>query len=418
MAKGSKYSALDAFFISLGGQAPFVSFFTYGGYVISLLGASSGFAVLVATAIVLINGLVLYSLSRRFPYSGGYYIYSHYVLTSSLSFQTAWSYLFFNLTYGVAYLVGTAYMLSQYVVRDDLSALAIAVTAALFIYFLGAKPTARYAIFAGSLEYGIMTFIGFYLLHLSHYSLYNPIYFPHTFLSGILFATGIPTGFMTLASIAGDVENASKVVGKIMVMVILIGGTLASFDLYSLYASGLTLTQALRASLGLSVYPVVIFTAVNDGILGGLAYMQSTSSLLRTMSSTGTAPAFMSKAMGRFSASDLVAAILFAALAFALLLAFRSAYGAFVATGFLGTVSNLFINVAAGGSLLRISIRRRSKGRRYIGEAILAVTAMVSSLMVLVVSIAQGAPILAYTFFTWIIVGFVVSEILEISRQT
>jgi amino acid transporter len=400
MAKGSKYSALDAFFISLGGQAPFVSFFTYGGYVISLLGASSGFAVLVATAIVLINGLVLYSLSRRFPYSGGYYIYSHYVLTSSLSFQTAWSYLFFNLTYGVAYLVGTAYMLSQYVVRDDLSALAIAVTAALFIYFLGAKPTARYAIFAGSLEYGIMTFIGFYLLHLSHYSLY------------------IPTGFMTLASIAGDVENASKVVGKIMVMVILIGGTLASFDLYSLYASGLTLTQALRASLGLSVYPVVIFTAVNDGILGGLAYMQSTSSLLRTMSSTGTAPAFMSKAMGRFSASDLVAAILFAALAFALLLAFRSAYGAFVATGFLGTVSNLFINVAAGGSLLRISLRRRSKGRRYIGEAILAVTAMVSSLMVLVVSIAQGAPILAYTFFTWIIVGFVVSEILEISRQT
>jgi len=46
------------------------------------------------------------------------------------------------------------------------------------------------------------------------------------------------------------------------------------------------------------------------------------------------------------------------------------------------------------------------------------VNSMVSSLMVLVVSIAQGAPILAYTFFTWIIVGFVVSEILEISRQT
>jgi len=55
---------------------------------ISRVGTDGALAVLVATFVVLFNGLVIYFLSARFKRGGGYYTYALYSLTSRLGFNT------------------------------------------------------------------------------------------------------------------------------------------------------------------------------------------------------------------------------------------------------------------------------------------------------------------------------------------
>jgi len=70
--KGRKIlSAIDLFFLSFGGQAPFISLLTFGTVMIIKAGIDGALAMLIATFVVLFNGLVVYFLSVRFKRGGG-----------------------------------------------------------------------------------------------------------------------------------------------------------------------------------------------------------------------------------------------------------------------------------------------------------------------------------------------------------
>jgi len=68
----------DLLFISFGGQAPLISMLTFGTAMIALAGSGAALAMIIATTIVSVNGLVVYCLSRRFRRGGGYYVYAYY----------------------------------------------------------------------------------------------------------------------------------------------------------------------------------------------------------------------------------------------------------------------------------------------------------------------------------------------------
>lgn len=55
---------------------------------IALVGEQGAFAMIIATFVVLFNGLVVYFLSKRFSRGGGYYVYALYGLTSRLGLET------------------------------------------------------------------------------------------------------------------------------------------------------------------------------------------------------------------------------------------------------------------------------------------------------------------------------------------
>jgi len=160
----------------------------------SLLGPSSALATLIAGLIVFVNGLVVNELSKRFPYHGSYYVFTYFTLAPSLSFTTFWTYLLFNVTYAMAYLFGTTYMLSTFIFKNDFISFIFSLILIMLIYLLGKKPTAKYAIIAGSLELAIMVFLGFYFLELRNFQMRNIFEIRDGFGQGILFAAAIPTG--------------------------------------------------------------------------------------------------------------------------------------------------------------------------------------------------------------------------------
>ncbi len=62
---------LDLIFLSLGGQSPFLSVLTYGVEAYLIIGTGASLAIILGTVLVLINGMVVYILSRKFTKAGG-----------------------------------------------------------------------------------------------------------------------------------------------------------------------------------------------------------------------------------------------------------------------------------------------------------------------------------------------------------
>ncbi|MEM3213961.1 MAG: amino acid permease, partial [Metallosphaera sp.] len=102
----------DLIFISLGGQSPFLSVLTYGVEAYLLVGRGAALAIILGTVLVLLNGMVVYILSRKFTKTGGYFTYAYYTLTKRLGFETGWLYLLYSSMYGSAYVLGASYILS------------------------------------------------------------------------------------------------------------------------------------------------------------------------------------------------------------------------------------------------------------------------------------------------------------------
>ncbi|MCY0849236.1 MAG: hypothetical protein OWQ55_00545 [Sulfuracidifex metallicus] len=83
-----KLSTVDLFFLSFGDQVPFISLLIFGTVMITYVGTEGAFAMLIATAVVAINGLVVNRMRMRFRRGGGYYIYGNYSLTPRVDVNT------------------------------------------------------------------------------------------------------------------------------------------------------------------------------------------------------------------------------------------------------------------------------------------------------------------------------------------
>ncbi|MCL4444660.1 MAG: amino acid permease, partial [Candidatus Thermoplasmatota archaeon] len=71
----------DVFFLSFGGMSPLLSLLTYGAVALEYGGPLAPLIMIIGMLLVLVNGLVVMQLSKRFRTTGGYYTYAFQALT-------------------------------------------------------------------------------------------------------------------------------------------------------------------------------------------------------------------------------------------------------------------------------------------------------------------------------------------------
>ena len=94
----------DLFFLSFGGMSPLLSILTYGAFAITLAGYDAPLVMVIGTVLVLVNGLSVTRLSRRFSSSGGYYTYAFQALSARIGFDTGWMYIFYSILSGLPHI--------------------------------------------------------------------------------------------------------------------------------------------------------------------------------------------------------------------------------------------------------------------------------------------------------------------------
>ncbi|BCU70841.1 APC family permease [Stygiolobus caldivivus] len=424
----SGLSFLDLFFISFGGQAPYISLLTFGTAMIAEVGLAGSFAMLVATVVVLFNGLVVYFLSKRYKRGGGYYVYALYSLTPRLGLNTGWTYLMYALSYGGTLLAGGAYVL--YTILSEVAgnsglmsvfqqwviALVICVIASSLV-LAGVKVSARYAMVMSIIEMVAIGALGVYFLYESGWRFYNPVpsSLSPNILDAVVLGLGIPTGYGSIAPLGEEAK--SRDIGKAAIAVLLFGGLLATFFFYSLGALGFTgnLVEYLLTNFGFLVAIMLAFIALNDGTLGGMTYMLANSRTLKAMADDRVFPGILArKKNNKPLYSEIAIATLFTSVIVFLSYSL-GLYNTFLILGSLAGMFNLFIHLSADFSLIRVSSKRFSKHKLEIGVGVIAV---LISLFVMLYSIPGFQDYVVYAFMGWIILGFLYAEAREMVIET
>ncbi|MEM3269848.1 MAG: APC family permease [Saccharolobus sp.] len=421
-------SFIDIVFLSMGGQSPFLSILTYGITVFLLVGAFAPIAIILGTLLVLINGLVVYELSKRFTKEGGYYTYVFYSLTKKLGFETGWLYLFYSTTYGVAYIYGASFILYHVLgINPWIAGLGLLSITSLFS-IMGIRISTKYAIVTSLLEIGIMTLLAILFIQSTGFHFYNPFSY-NINLDGlalaILFGSGIPTGYGSITPISGEAKDARRTVSSAIITVILLGGLLAAFDVYAIGdhllffhipIQSVDILSLIKNRLGLLTFIFVIFAALNDGILGSLSFLTATSRTIFAMAATD----FLPKIFSKFENYRGPINAIFLSVAFYFITTIIGLYfitNPFIAFGFMGSVAllaSLFVHIASNFSLVRISIR---KIRKRVSQLVLGIVAAIFSIYDLIYSMISSAPIQVYIFMGWIIIGFLVIEVINIIEE-
>lgn len=440
----------DLFFLSFGGMSPLLSILTYGAFAITLAGYDAPLVMVIGTLLVLVNGLSVTRLSRRFSSSGGYYTYAFQALSARIGFDTGWMYIFYSVLYGIAYVMGAVYILHLVFGISGFLALAIIVIPSVTFLIIGIRLSSTYALYAVAAEIAIMVAIIIFSFVVTKGVAYlpNPRVYPITpadLFLGILFAMGIPTGYGSIAPVSGEVKNPKKDVGRSVVTVILTGGILATLMIYAFanlilqthliipVADKLPIIGILRndfRNYGIYFYYAVAIATINDAILAFLSFGSAASRTIFRMGIDRSFPSFFGKKDHR----DMpLIAILFTCLAMVLLpliiLNYVSAETGFIILGTISALGGLFIHISANFSLIRIGLRRgrrlavkakdtlMDKLRNY-DEFILAITGAVISSIVMIYSAYSAVSAYTTIFLAWIVIGFILSEVKSIVTKT
>ena len=421
----------DIFFLSLGGQAPFLSMLTYATAVLLLALYFSPIVVLIGTAVVLINGIVVYYLSKKHTESGGYFNYAFKLLSKRFGFETGWIYVFYSILYAGGYLIGSAFVLSYIVgIPAPVAFTIVFIPTSLFLIF-GIKPSKHYAVFAGAIEMVVLVTVIIVSLFISHFVLYNPVSnvpSASVIFLGILFAIGIPTGYGAITPMSGETKNAHKNVGRAALMVIVIGGLLEALVLYGLVDVGITthsfsamissnipVITVMRSFLGNYSVPLFLFAGVNDGILGSLAFLTAASRVVYSMSSNKIIHPFFSRISNR-SSTPITAVITVILVSGIILIPAVLTINVFVLFLFLGSIAglaNLAVHLTSNLSLLSESLKSAVRSVRRIGVSL---TAIALSGFVLIYSLIGSTDEIILIFMGYIITGFVVLEVIDMRR--
>jgi len=420
-----KLSAVDLFFLSFGGQAPFISLLTFGTVMITKVGTDGALAMLIATFVVLFNGLVIYFLSARFKRGGGYYTYALYSLTTRLGFNTGWNYILYALSYGGTLLSGGAFVL--YVILSSIFSipipqwlLALIITSlASALVIAGVKTSAKYAIIMSSAEMIALILLSVLFLYDSTWNFYNPFHINVSLpilLEAVVYGLGIPTGYGSIAPLGEEAQ--ARDIGKASIAVLLFGGLLATFFFYSLGALDFTgnLVDYLLSRFGTVGALILGFIALNDGTLGGVSYILANSRTVEAMARDKFLPTFLSKVR---KDKPLYAEIFISLIFIAVITGLSYLMGLFIVFSILGALAglnNLFIHVSANASLVRIASKKINKNVKNFIEVIIGLTATIISLGVFFFSLPTFEKYIVYMFLGWIILGFLIAEGLEITR--
>lgn len=229
----------------------------------------------------------------------------------------------------------------------------------------------------------------------------------------ILYAIGMPIGYGNLNPMSEDIKNARKIVGIITVIVILLGGLLSALLFYASSFYGSDLIEILRNNVGF-MFPYLVFSALNGGILGGIAYIIAMSRIIYSMSLRRFIPVIFSLLRyNRPFNAELFSLAIYSIFLF-LSIHFYGVYSTFLVLGGITVLSYLVISLSANLSLFRITLKKIRKRKQEMG---LSVISSVLSIIILIYSIRENVPIVNYVFFSWIIGGFIYAEILEMIGQ-
>lgn len=439
----------DVFFLSFGGMSPLLSILTYAAFAITLAGYDAPIVMIIGMFLVLVNGLSVTQLSKRFSSSGGYYTYAFLALSARIGFDTGWMYIFYSILYALAYLTGAIFIIVTVLGISEYYAFLLIMVPSITFLVIGIKLSAKYALYAVAIEISLMALIVILSFVMTRGAAYipNPAVYHISggdFALGILFAMGIPTGYGSIAPVSGEISNPKKVVGKSVISVILIGGTLATLMIYA-FANLILQNHILIPSsdklpvigiilnnfgkYGIYLYYAVAIATINDAILALLSFGSAASRTFFRMGFDRSFPPIFAKkvkdnpivATGAVSAIMVVLPLL--------IMHYISVETAFIFLGTIAALGGLFIHVSANFSLIRIGLRR---GRRIISrtkkgiytylvdfkEVILALVGAIISSIVLVYSAYSTVSWYTSLFLIWIVVGFILSEVKAIAMKT
>ena len=232
--------------------------------------------------------------------------------------------------------------------------------------------------------------------------------------------------------------------GRSVITVILVGGTLATFMLYAIanlilqnnivipVANKLPVVDILRNDFGGAgrfFYYAVAIATINDAILAVLSFGTASIRTLFRMGYDRTLPSIFAKKLGE---KPMVATLFISAVMVVLpllILNSISAETAFIVLGTISALGGLFIHVSANLSLLRIGFRRGKRlmlknGKHFMSilsdyrEFFLALIGAVISSIVLLYSAYSTVPVYTTVFLVWIVLGFILSEVKGIVGKT
>lgn len=438
----------DVFFLSFGGMSPLLSVLTYAAFVITLVGRDAPIIMIIGMFIVLINGLSVTQLSKRFSSSGGYYTYAFQALSARIGFDTGWMYIFYSILYALAYLTGAIFIIINILGISEYYAFLLIMVPSVTFLVVGISMSAKYALYAVSIEVSLMLIIVFFSFVMTKGAAYvpNPAAYHISggdIALGILFAMGIPTGYGSIAPVSGEISNPKKVVGKSVISVILIGGMLAALMIYAfanlIFQDHIIIPTSDKLPVisiilnnfgryGIYLYYAAGIAVINDSILAILSFGSAASRTFFRMGYDRSFPAIFAK---KIKDNPIVASASVSAIMVVLplvIMQYISVETAFIFLGTIAALGGLFIHVSANFSLIRIGLRRaRRVVSRTTGifdrlkdfkEVVLALTGAIISSIVLVYSAYSTVSWYTSLFLVWIVVGFILSEVKAITMKT
>jgi amino acid transporter len=439
----------DVFFLSFGGMSPLLSILTYAAFAITLTGYDAPLVMVIGMLLVLVNGLVVTQLSKRFSSSGGYYTYAFQALSARIGFDTGWMYIFYSILYALAYLTGAIFIIVTIFGISEYYAFLLIMVPSITFLIVGIKLSSKYALYAVAIEITLMLAIVVVSFIMTKGVAYipNPAVYHISggdFALGILFAMGIPTGYGSIAPVSGEISNPKKVVGRSVISVILIGGTLATLMIYAfanlilqghiviptsdkLPVIGIILHNF--GKYGIYLYYAAGIATINDAILAILSFGSAAS---RTFFRMGFDKSFPSIFAKKIKDNPIVATLAVSSIMVVLplfIMHYISAETAFIFLGTISALGGLFIHVSANFSLIRVGLRRArrlvSRTKKglftYIAdfkEVILALFGATISSIVLVYSAYSTVSWYTSLFLVWIVIGFILSEVKAITLKT
>ncbi len=439
----------DVFFLSFGGMSPLLSLLTYGAVALEYGGPLAPLIMIIGMLLVLVNGLVVMQLSKRFRTTGGYYTYAFQALTERVGLSTGWMYLFYSSLYAMAYLVGAVFIVNTIFGISSYLIFFVIIIPAITFLILGVRPSSKYAVYTGIIEILVIVVIFGFSIFLSGGSAYfpNPItmHISSGYLAlGILFAMSIPTGYGSIAPISGEIKDPEKTVGRAAISVIMVGGTLATIFLYGIYNLLLHLGISTSSSGGLpilgilenhfSVYSyyiiiVVAIASINDGILALLSFGSAASRTIFRMGVDRSFPAFFAKKIrDQPIAGNITISLVLFFIPLIMITRFPNET-AFIILGTIASLGGLFIHIIADFSLIRIGLRR---GKRMLlrgakgawsrikdyKEVILAITASIITSIELIYAAYSTVLVYSTLFLIWIVLGYIIVDIKDIVTKT
>lgn len=428
--EGTQLSMRSLFFLSIGGQGPFISLVAFGSEMVALSGLLSPISMALATLLVLTNGVVINSLSHRFSKGSGYYTYGFYGLSERIGFSTGWMYIAYSIAYGGTIMLGSAYIIRLVTGLPDWVSVLLIVSISGFFVIRGTKTSAKFAEVFGLIELLVVLALGIFFLYQSGFRIYDPVtgLKPQDLGSvwlGALYGLGIPTGYGAITPLTGEAKDAKRTIGRTAILAILTGGILATFLFYALADYGYTgsIPELLVTEFGVIGRVFLSVVAVTDGILGGISFMIAGSKVMFSMAKDGRLPKIFSRESSGGSTLSDSAIVLIVALVLLYMSLRGGSLEGIVILGALSGLFNLFVHESANFSLVRLAVlgiirRTTSRLKSRLPEVVLSLVAVLFSGYLLITSLQQVSKTIVLIFFSWMVLSFFYLETLEIVRQT